>query len=182
MEARGQGLHAPHVEDRHLSGSRPQVGVVGPGDGARPQDLQLAFHVGELLAQRGAHLICGGLSGVMEAACAGAVKAGGLTVGFLPGIDPRQANRHLSVIVPTGLGEARNVLVIRSSSAVIGLGGSLGTLSELALAAKADVPVALLRPWRVSDEAGRDVKIGVTFSGPEEAVEWAVTQALARTV
>lgn len=158
-----------------------QVGVVGPGDGARPQDLRLASRVGELLASQGAHVICGGLSGVMEAACAGATAAGGLTVGFLPGTDPMDGNRHLTVVVPTGLGEARNVLVVRSSAAVIGVGGSLGTLSELALAAKADVPVALLDPWHVLEGTGQDVKLGVSFSSPEEAVEWALRQARART-
>ena len=82
-------------------------------------------------------LVCGGLGGVMEAACRGARERGGITLGILPGLDRAAANPHVSVALPTGLGEARNALVVRAADALIAVGGGYGTLSEIALALKA---------------------------------------------
>jgi uncharacterized protein (TIGR00725 family) len=142
------------------------VAVVGPGD-ASPEQAALAQHVGRLLARRGAVVVCGGLGGVMEAACRGARGEGGTAVGILPGLDRRAANPHVSVAIPTGLGEARNALVVRAADALIAVGGAYGTLSEIALALKAGKPVVGLGTWEID---------GVNAaSSPEAAVETALT-------
>jgi len=94
-------------------------------------------------------LVCGGLGGVMAAACRGAVSAGGMTVGILPGSDRSAGNEWLTVAIPTGLGELRNGLVVRAADAVIAVGGAYGTLSEVALALKTGVPVIGLRTWEI---------------------------------
>jgi uncharacterized protein (TIGR00725 family) len=119
--------------------------VVGAGEGDSP----LAEAVGRELAVRGAVVVCGGLGGVMEAACRGAKEAGGLTVGILPGTDRAAANPFVDVGIPTGLGEARNALVVRAADAVIAVGGGYGTLSEIALALKAGKRVAGLDSWEI---------------------------------
>ncbi|HZB05185.1 MAG TPA: TIGR00725 family protein [Thermoleophilaceae bacterium] len=122
------------------------VAVVGPGDGG---DLAAAETVGRGLAARGAVLVCGGLGGVMEAACRGAKRAGGTTVGILPGTDRGEANEFVDVAIPTGLGQARNALVVRAADAVIAVGGGYGTLSEIALALKAGQRVVGLGSWDI---------------------------------
>jgi uncharacterized protein (TIGR00725 family) len=124
------------------------VAVVGPGQASREEEAA-AEAVGRELARRGAVLVCGGLGGAMEAACRGAVEAGGVTVGILPGNDRREANPHVQVAVPTGLGEARNALVVRAADAVVAVGGAYGTLSEIALALKAGKPVVGLGSWEI---------------------------------
>jgi hypothetical protein len=93
--------------------------------------------------------VCGGLGGVMEAACRGAKEAGGLTVGILPGTDRAAANAFVEVAIPSGLGEARNVLVVRAADALIAVGGGHGTLSEIALALKAGKRVVGLDSWDI---------------------------------
>jgi uncharacterized protein (TIGR00725 family) len=126
------------------------VAVVGPGDGAAAEELEAAEEVGRLLAEGGAVVVCGGLGGVMEAACRGARSAGGLTLGILPGRDRRDANPHVEVAVPTGLGEARNALVVRAADALVAVGGAYGTLSEIALALKGGTPVVGLGTWELA--------------------------------
>jgi len=123
-----------------------QIGVIGASD-PTPRQAELAEAVGERLAKVGATLICGGLGGVMEASCRGAVRAGGLTVGLLPGADPGEANPYLRVVLPTGLGELRNGLVVRASAALIAIGTSYGTLSEIALARRAGKSCVLLESF-----------------------------------
>jgi uncharacterized protein (TIGR00725 family) len=105
--------------------------------------------VGQELAARGAVVVCGGLGGVMEAACRGAKEAGGLTVGILPGTDRAAANAFVDVAIPTGLGEARNALVVRAADALVAVGGGYGTLSEIALALKAGKRVVGLDSWDI---------------------------------
>ena len=124
------------------------MAVVGPGE-ASAEEAAAAEAVGRELARRGALLVCGGLGGVMEAACRGAREAGGPTLGILPGADRRQANPYVDVAVPTGLGEARNALVVRAADALIAVGGAFGTLSEIALALKAGKPVLGLGSWEI---------------------------------
>ena len=124
------------------------VAVVGPGD-ASPAELESAELIGRGIAQGGDVLVCGGLGGVMAAACRGAVSAGGMTVGILPGSDRSAGNEWLTVAIPTGLGELRNGLVIRAADAVIAVGGAYGTLSEVALALKTGVPVIGLPTWEI---------------------------------
>jgi uncharacterized protein (TIGR00725 family) len=123
----------------------PRIAVVGAGI-CGGDLMALAEEVGRLIAQAGAALICGGLGGVMEGAARGAAGQGGLTIGFLPGTDPRHANPFITFPLATGLGEGRNLLVARTADAVIAIGGEWGTLSEVAFARKVGVPVVLLRP------------------------------------
>jgi uncharacterized protein (TIGR00725 family) len=124
------------------------VAVVGPGQ-ATPEQAQAAEQIGRELAREGAVVVSGGLGGVMAAACRGATEAGGLTVGLLPGTDRHTANQWVQVALPTGLGELRNGLIIRSADAVIAVGGAHGTLSEIALALKTGVPVIGLDTWSI---------------------------------
>lgn len=124
------------------------VAVVGPGD-ASERELEAAEEVGRELAARGAVVVCGGLGGVMAAACRGAASAGGLTVGILPGADRSVANDWVRVAIPTGLGEMRNALVVRAADAVVAVGGAYGTLSEIALALKTGVRVVGLSSWAI---------------------------------
>jgi uncharacterized protein (TIGR00725 family) len=121
--------------------------VIGPGD----EPVEVAAEVGRLVAERGAVLVCGGLGGAMESACRGAKEGGGLTVGILPGADRSAANPFVDVALPTGLGEARNALVVRAADVVIAIGGGYGTLSEIALALKAGKPVVGLGTWDIDD-------------------------------
>lgn len=130
-----------------MNRARLSVSVIGAGD-ASAEEAGLAEEVGRLVAQRGAVLVCGGLGGVMEAACRGARSVGGLTVGILPGYDRTAANPWTDVVIATGLAEARNVIVAASGDGVIAVGGSLGTLSEMALALKLRRPVVALRSWQ----------------------------------
>jgi uncharacterized protein (TIGR00725 family) len=118
--------------------------------------------VGRRLAERGAVVVCGGLGGVMEAACRGAKEAGGPTVGILPGTDRAAANAFVDVAIPSGLGEGRNVLVVRAADAVVAVGGGYGTLSEIALALKAGKRVVGLDSW--------DIEGVLAAADPEAAV------------
>ena len=127
---------------------RPYVAVIGPGD-ATSQQTRNAEEIGRKLAEGGAIVVCGGLGGVMEAACRGASGAAGTTVGLLPGTDRDSANEWVQIAIPTGLGELRNGLVIRAADAVIAVGGAYGTLSEIALALRAGIPVIGLNTWEI---------------------------------
>jgi uncharacterized protein (TIGR00725 family) len=125
---------------------RRWIAVIGPGE-ASPDEAAQAEDAGAAVAEAGAGLVCGGLGGVMEAACRGARSRGGLTVGLLPGTERDDANGWVTVAVPTGLGEGRNALVVRSADAVVAVGGGWGTLSEIALALRAGVPVVGVGTW-----------------------------------
>lgn len=136
------------------------IAVIGPGDPSEPGmpgdiiegDLEAAQEVGRLLAARGAVLLCGGLGGVMEAACmaARAYKPAGVTVGFLPGGEHDSGNKHLFMEIPTGLGELRNGLVVGAAEAVIVVGGSWGTINEISIAMKLGKPVFQIGGWKVA--------------------------------
>lgn len=112
----------------------------------------LAEAVGHGIAASGAMLICGGLGGVMAAACRGARAAGGVTIGILPGLDTNAANPDVLIPIATGMGEARNAIIVRSAGAVIAIGGEYGTLSEIALARKIGLAVIGLRTWALGDD------------------------------
>jgi uncharacterized protein (TIGR00725 family) len=127
----------------------PYVAVVGAGGDVAGSVLADAEAVGAELARRGAVVVCGGLGGVMAAACRGARAEGGVTLGILPGVDRADANEWVSVAVATGLGELRNGLVVRSADAVVAIAGEYGTLSEIALALKAGRRVVGLRSWEI---------------------------------
>ena len=124
----------------------PVIAVVGPGEGASPASVADATLLGRLLAQRGWTIVCGGrASGVMAAVAASATASGGLVIGLLPGMNRDDAAPALTVALPTGLGEARNVLVVTAADAVVGCGMSTGTASEIALALHARKPTVLVR-------------------------------------
>jgi uncharacterized protein (TIGR00725 family) len=124
------------------------VAVVGAGRATAEQE-RVAEEVGRELARAGAVVVCGGLGGVMEAACRGAKDGDGATLGILPGLDRAAANPFVDVAVPTGLGEARNALVVRAADALVAVGGEYGTLSEIALALKTGKPVVALGSWEI---------------------------------
>lgn len=151
------------------------IAVIGDGR-ASQEAIELAEQTGFQLARRGCALVCGGLGGVMEAACRGAKRGGGRTVGIIPGDDRRAANPFVDVPIVTGMGEARNALVVKSAQAVIAIGGRYGTLSEIALALKVGVPVVGLGTWELSREGVPDAGV-VPAEGVHEAVELALTLA-----
>ena len=157
---------------------RPQIAVVGAGD-AGVELLATAEQVGARLAEAGAVLVCGGLGGVMEAACRGAREAGGLTLGLLPGTDRLAANPFVEVAVPTGMGEMRNALVVRAGDAVIAVGGGYGALAEIALALKARTPVVGIATWDLA-RPGRAVDEVERAESAAEAVERALAHARLR--
>ena len=146
------------------------VAVVGPGPDASRRDCERAREVGRLLAERGSCVLTGGLSGVMAAAAEGCSQAGGISIGLLPGTDRETASPHLTIALPTGLGELRNGLLVRSADGIVAVGGSWGTLSEVALAHRLGVPVVTLNGWSVGDAAGVAVPMTTALS-PLAAVE-----------
>jgi uncharacterized protein (TIGR00725 family) len=151
------------------------ISVVGGGR-CGAAEYALAEQLGQLIAQEGATLVCGGLSGVMEAAARGAKGAGGTTIGILPGHDRALANPYLDHVLTTGMGHARNLAVVSSGDAVIAVGGGYGTLSEIGLAAKIGRPVVILGGWRLHSEEATE---GVWYaSSPAEAMSL-VKEALA---
>ncbi|HTW20385.1 MAG TPA: TIGR00725 family protein [Mycobacteriales bacterium] len=127
---------------------RRHIAVVGPSV-ATAEELDWAYETGRAIAERGDVLVTGGLGGVMAAACRGASEAGGVSVGLLPGSDRSEANPHVTVAIATGLGELRNGLVVRSADGVIAIGGSWGTLSEIALAVRTGTPLVVLGGWEL---------------------------------
>jgi uncharacterized protein (TIGR00725 family) len=153
-----------------------QIAVIGAGD-APPSVIKLAEEVGAALATRGAVVICGGLGGVMAAACRGAKSEGGTTVGLLPGQDPSVANPWVDVVIPTGLGEARNALVVRAAAAVIALDGEYGTLSEIALALREQIPVIGIGTWSLTRPDGELDSGMVPLEDAAEAAAVAVALA-----
>jgi uncharacterized protein (TIGR00725 family) len=140
------------------------IGVIGAA--SCPSSVaEIAYIVGKEIARRDAILVCGGLGGVMEAACKGAKEENGLTIGILPG-DRENANQYVDIRITTGMGEARNVIVARSSDALIAIAGKYGTLSELAFALRFDVPIVGIATWNI------DIPI-LKAKNPKQAVDMA---------
>lgn len=154
------------------------ISVIGAGQPS-PEIAGLAERVGAELGRRGAVLACGGLGGVMEAACRGAKSAGGTTVGILPGSDPSDANPWVDIPVCTGMGYARNSVVVKSGRAVIAVGGAYGTLSEIGHALAEDVPVVALSTWQLARGGTPDTAM-IPASDPAEAVDLAIRAARSR--
>ena len=151
------------------------IGVIGAGI-ADAATLAVAEEVGRLLARGGALLVCGGLGGVMEAACRGAKAERGTTVGILPGTDRSEANAWVDVAIPSGLGEARNTLVVRAADVLVAIGGEFGTLSEIAFALKTGKPVVGIDTWELSRRGVAATEV-VRASTPAQAVERALQLA-----
>jgi uncharacterized protein (TIGR00725 family) len=152
-----------------------RIGVSGAGD-PTPDEYRIARELGAELARRGAVVVCGGLGGVMEASARGAHEVGGLTVGILPGARAADANPWIAVPIVTDMGHARNVILVRSAQVLVAVGGSYGTLSEVALALKMKIPVASLASWRPL-RAGHPEPPISSFDDPVSAAEWAVARA-----
>jgi len=155
---------------------RLQISVIGASEG-EPEVLRDAEAVGRSIAEAGAVLVCGGLTGVMEAASKGAADAGGVVVAVLPTLSPADANPYVSYAVATGTGHARNLAVVASGQAVIAVGGEWGTLSEIAYARKLGRPVVAIQSWTLRNRSGTDLGI-VEAETPEEAVEAALSAAV----
>jgi uncharacterized protein (TIGR00725 family) len=155
---------------------RRQVAVIGPSRCEPDSEAAgLAEEVGRLLAEAGVALVCGGLSGAMEAACRGASEAGGTAIGVLPGHEIGEANRYCTHAVATGIGHARNLAVVASGGAVIAIGGEWGTLSEIGFARAIGRPVVALRSWQVSGrEEMRDAPGVLVADTAREAVDLAL--------
>ena len=152
------------------------IAVIG-GSQPSTEEIKLAEAVGRELAKRGAALVCGGLSGVMEAACRGAQSEGGLTIGILPGETRQMSNPYVQIPIVTGMSYARNVIVVRSAQAVIAIGGSYGTLSEIGHALQSGIPVIGLKTWSLFRNGKQDNSI-ILAKNPQDAVDKALELAV----
>ena len=155
------------------------IGVIGEND-PTPELAALAEAVGAEIAAAGAVLVCGGLRGVMEAACRGAHGRGGTSIGILPGTRREEANQYVTYPIPTGLGHARNILVVRAAQAVIAIGGRYGTLSEIAFAKIDGIPVIGLQTWELTRDGMEATQIQRAATA-QEAVALALRAARDRT-
>lgn len=151
------------------------IAVIGEST-TSPENAILAEKVGSLLAMANVTIVCGGQGGVMESVCKGAKKNGGTTIGILPGVDPLDSNEYIDIPICTGLGNGRNLLVIRAGQVVIAIGGAYGTLSEIGLALSESKQVIGLNTWSLMKNEKIDCGIIVADS-PEQAVEMAISQS-----
>lgn len=162
------------MEIREIDSSMKKIAVIG---GSRIQEkssiYNMAYEVGKNIAARGAALVCGGLSGVMEAACRGAREVGGLTIGILPSADEDAANDWVDIKIPTGLGYARNSVVVLSSHVVIAIDGAEGTLSEIGYALTFNKPLIGLNTWQIKPYEETSSTLIRYADTPEQAVELA---------
>jgi uncharacterized protein (TIGR00725 family) len=148
------------------------IAVIG-GSNSSQQATELAEEVGREIAKQSVILVCGGLGGVMEAACKGASREGGLTIGVLPGDNRLAANPYVQIPIVTGIGYARNVAVVKSAQAVIAIDGSYGTLSEIGHALQSGIPVIGLNTWSLSIDGQVDNSI-IPADNPKDAVNKAI--------
>ncbi len=145
------------------------IGVIGPGrcSGKVKKNAEI---IGQAIAAAGATLVCGGLGGVMEASAKGAKAKGGITIGIIPSDQKTDANKYIDIVIPSGIGEARNLLIIRTADVVIALPGMFGTLSEMAFCMKTKTPLVSLQAWDISDKI-------IRVEDPIEAVKEALKLA-----
>lgn len=149
---------------------KPVIAVIGAGKCSKKL-RDMASEAGKYIAENGGVLVCGGLSGIMEGAARGAKEADGLTIGILPTDQKEDANEFIDIVIPTGFGEARNIMVVRAADAVIAFPGKFGTLTEMAFALQAKKPVIAVNAWRLSDEIHQ-------VATPLEAAELAMKLAV----
>lgn len=155
---------------------RRQVAVIGSSRCEPDSEAALlGEEVGKLLGEAGVTLVCGGMSGVMEAACRGAAGAGGTAIGIVPGHSTAEANPYCTHVVATGIGHARNLAVVSTGDAVIAIGGEWGTLSEIGFARALDRTVVALRSWTLSGREPMEDAPGVDVA---ETARGAVEMAL----
>ncbi|HLE46083.1 MAG TPA: TIGR00725 family protein [Thermoplasmata archaeon] len=162
-----------------MEDKKPIIAVIGGANSAPADAIALAEEVGFLIARADAVLVCGGLNGVMDAACKGAKRGGGLTIGILPGDDPREANPHVDVPIVTAISTARNAIVVRTGDAIIAIDGSYGTLTEMAYAFDLGKKVFALRSWDL-EKVGIPRDLFVPVKTPREAVDRAIEEARRR--
>ena len=162
--------------DRFGKAKEMIIGVIG-GASVDARAREQAFEVGKRIAQSGATLVCGGLGGVMEAACQGARTEGGLTIGILPGSETTAANPYVAVPVATGMGIARNAVIVRTADVVIAVDGSYGTLSEIAMALNLGKTVVQLGSWSLPEAGEVDPSLYLSAKDPADAVQKAVSVA-----
>ena len=156
------------------------IAVIGSSQPKSEEHIHLAEEVGMELARRGITLVCGGMTGLMEAACRGAKSAGGTTIGILPGHSPKEANEYVDIPIITGMGYTRNVIVVSTGRAVIAIGGAYGTLSEIGFALSYDIPVVGLKTWPLT-ETGEGQPLNIVWaSNPVDAVDKALEAARGR--
>ncbi len=156
-----------------LSQRKTIIGVIGAGQ-LSPQGEEQAYRIGQLLAEQGAVLVCGGLGGVMEAASRGCAEAGGQVIGILPGADATAANPYVTLPIVTNMGHARNIMIAHTAQALIAVAGGYGTLSEMAIGLKLGKPVIQLDSWDLSADA-------IVALSPEQAVTAALAAVLKGT-
>lgn len=158
------------------------IAVIGSSRPATTEHVELAEQVGRELAKRGIQVVCGGLTGVMEAVCRGAKAEGGLTIGILPGNSTKDANKYVDIPIVTGMRYSRNVIVVNTGQAVISIGGAYGTLSEIGHALVDGIPVIGLKTWNLSRNGDGQPVDGaiITAADPVDAVEKAIAAATAR--
>lgn len=158
------------------------ISVIGSSRTATPEHLELAEGVGRELAKRGVKVVCGGLTGIMEAVCRGAKSEGGTTIGILPGKSTSDANSYVDIPIVTTMGFSRNVIVVNTGQAVIAVGGAFGTLSEIAHALGDGIPVVGLKTWPLTTTGDGHPLNGaiIQASDPVDAVAKALVAAEAR--
>jgi len=162
-----------------MSNGRQMIIAVIGGGSPPPRAIALADEVGRELARRGVIVVCGGLSGVMEAVCRGAKAEGGTTIGILPGNEPVSANAFIDIPIMTGMGYARNVIVVKTGRAAIAIDGAYGTLSEIGHALGDNIPVIGLDTWQLPTRS--NLAMGVDHAAsPTDAVKKAIAVAQAR--
>ena len=145
------------------------IGVIGTSH-PDPKISKIAEEVGREIARRGCILICGGLGGVMESAAKGAKEKKGTTIGILPTDSPFSANKYIDIPIATGLGEARNVVIVKTSQALIAIGKGFGTLSEIAIALRLNKPIVGIDTWKIPPL--------ILLKDPRKAVEKAIELAI----
>ena len=148
---------------------KPMIAVVGAGKCSKKL-RDMAFIVGKYVAENGGVVVCGGMGGIMEGAARGAREAGGVTIGILPTSDKNDANEFIDYIIPTGFGEARNIMVVRTADAVVAFPGKYGTLTEMAFALDAKKPVISVNAWKLGDEINQ---VGTPLEAAKLAMELA---------
>ncbi len=155
------------------------IGVVGSSR-ADADVIRLAEEVGSEIAKRGAAVVCGGLTGVMEAVCRGARKEGGLTIGIIPSDDKNDANPYVQIPIVTGMGMGRNVMLVKTADVVIAVGGEFGTLSEIAHALNIGKRVIGLRTWQLEKAREKPIPNLIVATSPKQAVEIAMSSISAQ--
>jgi uncharacterized protein (TIGR00725 family) len=149
---------------------KPVIAVVGAGKCSKKL-RDMAAEVGRIIAENGGVIVCGGLGGIMEGAARGAKEAGGTTIGIIPSDQKQDANEYIDYVIPSGLGEVRNILVVRTADVIVAFPGKYGTLSEMAFALQAGKPLISVNAWKLGD----DIK---QADSPKEAAEMALKLAM----